>query len=577
MADDDAEQRRPEGSDPEDRPDERSASDGSAVPDQGAQREPGQDRPAQKPLGPNPSGGSGFGSDSGSSSGFGSTGGNPGPAGFGSTPSAGGGSGSGPTNPLEALFASLGGGMGGMGGAAGGNPDLGAFMEQLQGAFSMLGGPGGIFGGGGQPPDGGVNWEVTKDTARKTAASLGPDPTPTGADQRALDEAASIAETWLDEATSFPRTGGKVTAWSRAEWIENTMPVWRRLVEPVATHIADAMEGALSFSAEDHPEAAQFAGMEQMLRPMLRTSGAGMFGMQLGQGLGRLSTEVIGATEIGLPLAEDNRVALLPTNIAAFGDGLDQSSTDVTLYLTLRESARSRLFASAPWLREQMLALVEQYARGITIDTSALEQAVSEIDPTNFEQLSSTLEGGLFEPQKTPEQQATLQRLETMLALVEGWVDDVVDVATERWMPAADALAETVRRRRATGGPAEATFSTLVGLELRPRRMRDAANLWAAVRDARGADGRDAVWSHPDLTPTSADLDDPIGFAQSKPAANTDDEFDAAMAELLDEADGTGPTDRTERPDDGPTQAGDAGDQPDDDEPGSDNRPDRDA
>ena len=530
MADDSADQ-RPDGSDPEDRPDRSEPDSGS---DSGSKESPGgTDKPAQKPLGPTPSSGSGPGTSSGSSSGFGSSG-NPGPVGFGSTPGSapGGGMnnpGGGTNNPLEALFASLGGG-------GGGNPDLGAFMEQLQGAFAMLGGPGGLFGAGGQAPDGGVNWDVTKDTARKTAASLGPDPTPDRADQRSLDEAASIAETWLDEATSFPRSGGGIAAWSRAEWIENTMPVWRRLVEPVATHIADAMEGALSFSAEDHPEAAQFAGMEQMLRPMLRTSGAGMFGMQLGQGLGRLATEVIGATDIGLPLAEKNQVALLPRNIAAFGEGLDQSATDVTLYLTLRESARSRLFAAAPWLREQMLALVEQYARGITIDTSALEQAVSEIDPTNFEQLSSTLEGGLFEPQKTPEQQATLERLETMLALVEGWVDDVVDAATERWMPAADALAETVRRRRATGGPAEATFSTLVGLELRPRRMRDAANLWAAVRDARGAEGRDAVWSHPDLIPTSADLDDPIGFAQSKPAANTNDEFDAALAELLDEA-----------------------------------------
>jgi len=81
-------------------------------------------------------------------------------------------------------------------------------------------------------------------------------------------------------------------------------------------------------------------------------------------------------------------------------------------------------------------------------------------------------------------------------------------------MPAAVQLAETVRRRRAAGGPAEQTFATLVGLQLRPRRLRDAANLWAAVRDARGVEGRDNLWSHPDLMPSTGDLDDPIGFAQ---------------------------------------------------------------
>jgi hypothetical protein len=59
-----------------------------------------------------------------------------------------------------------------------------------------------------------------------------------------------------------------VTAWSRADWIEQTMPVWRRLVEPVALHIADAMEGALNFGGgEESASLPGMAGMEQMLRP----------------------------------------------------------------------------------------------------------------------------------------------------------------------------------------------------------------------------------------------------------------------------------------------------------------------
>ena len=442
------------------------------------------------------------------------------------------GSGGQPGNPLEALFASL---------ASG---DMNAVAAQLQSAFAMLGGAGSMFAGGVADTGSGVNWEVTKDTARKTAASLGPDPSPDSGQQRALVEAVSLAELWLDQVTTLPRVSATVAAWSRAEWIEQTLPVWRRLVEPVAAHIADAMEGALSLGGGEAGEVPGIAGMEQMLRPMLRTSGASMFGLQLGQGLGQLATEVVGATDIGLPLSEPGHVALLPTNVAAFGKGLEQSGSDVTLYLALRESARQRLFAAAGWLREQMLTLVEEYAAGITIDTSALEQAVGQLDPANLAELSSTLEGTLFAPQQTPEQKAVLERLETMLALVEGWVDEVVSQATEQRMPSAAALAETVRRTRATGGPAEATFATLVGLELRPRRMRDAANLWAALRDARGTEGRDAVWSHPDLIPTSADLDDPLGFASAeRDDRASEEDFDAALSELLDRGDDEGPAD----------------------------------
>jgi putative hydrolase len=270
-----------------------------------------------------------------------------------------------------------------------------------------------------------------------------------------------------------------------------------------------------------------------------------MFGSQVGQALGGLAGEVLSASDIGLPLGPDGKAALLPANVAAFADGLDVGVDDVLLYLALREAAHQRLFAHVPWLRGHLIAAVEDYGRGTTIDVSRIESSIREIDPTNPAAIQEALEGGLFEPQKTPAQQAALTRLETTLALVEGWVDEVVGQATEGRMPSAAKMQEAVRRRRAAGGPAESTFAALVGLELRPRRLRDASALWGSLRSRKGQDARDAVWSHPDLLPTAADLDDPLGFQEgSVPASEslTDAEFDAALAELLDN-EGRGDTD----------------------------------
>jgi hypothetical protein len=136
-----------------------------------------------------------------------------------------------------------------------------------------------------------------------------------------------------------------------------------------------------------------------------------------------------------------------------------------------------------------------------------------QIDPANPEAMQDALAGAsLFQPEDTPQQKAALSRLETLLALVEGWVATVVSAAATGRLPQTQALAEAIRRRRATGGPAEQTFATLVGLELRPRRLREAAALWQQLTEVRGVAGRDAVWSHPDLLPTAEDLDDPAGF-----------------------------------------------------------------
>jgi putative hydrolase len=435
--------------------------------------------------------------------------------------------------PFEQIFNAFGGlggagggfpGMpGGQGGA--GMPDLSALMSQMQAMMS--------------PHEGSVNWALAKDVARRTVAEQ-PDPSPTARQASEIADALRLADHWLDSSTEFASGVSSSAAWSRAEWVEQTIDVWKVLVEPVAEHVVSAMGGALP------PEAQQMAGP---LMGLLGQAGGAMFGSQVGQALGGLAGEVLSASDIGLPLGPGGKAALLPVNVAAFADGLDVGQDDVLLYLALREAAHQRLFAHVPWLRGHLVAAVEDYGRGTTIDMSKIESSMRDIDPTNPASIQEALDGGLFEPEKSPAQQAALTRLETILALVEGWVDEVVGQATETRMPAAAKMQEAVRRRRAAGGPAESTFAALVGLELRPRRLRDASALWGSLRSRKGQDARDAVWSHPDLLPTSADLDDPLGFQEgSVPASQalSDDDFDAALAELLDnEADEDGDTDGT--------------------------------
>lgn len=227
-------------------------------------------------------------------------------------------------------------------------------------------------------------------------------------------------------------------------------------------------------------------------------------------------------------------MALLPANVKAFGEGLEVPEQEVRLFLALREAAHARLFVQVPWLRGHLLGAIESYARGIHIDMSRIEDLAHNLDPANPEAMQAALSEGVFMPARTPEQDAALEKLETALALVEGWVDELTFEAAAN-LPSAAAIRETIRRRRATGGPAEHAFGSLVGLELRPRRLREAAALWASLKEQRGIVGRDAIWAHPDLLPTSADLDDAAGFSARRSAADaSESDVDAALAKLLD-------------------------------------------
>jgi putative hydrolase len=456
-------------------------------------------------------GGSGQGGSSG-----GGQGGNPfggfGFPGFPGLPGGPGGSGDVGDNPFAAIFGGL-------------NPnDLGAAFQQLGQMLSFDGGP--------------VNWELAKNIARQavvqgTEEEGSKDRSVAESERSAVSESMRLAELWLDSATSLPAGAASAVAWSRAEWIEATLPTWQQLVDPVAERVGAAMGSVV-------PEEMQ--AMAGPLLGVMRSMGGAMFGTQIGQALGALAAEVLGSSDVGLPLGPAGKAALLPQNIELFGEGLSVPADEVRLYLALREAAHQRLFAHVPWLRQHLFGAVEAYARGIKVDTSRLEDLVGQVDPMNPESLQEALGGGLFQPEDTPEQKAALARLETALALVEGWVDAVVHAAASPHLPHAAALRETLRRRRATGGPAEQTFATLVGLELRPRRLRDASRLWASLADARGTDGRDALWGHPDMLPTAADLDDPDGFVHAAAPDLTDGGIDfTKLDEMLNEAAGRRP------------------------------------
>lgn len=378
--------------------------------------------------------------------------------------------------------------------------------------------------GGGGADDGPVNSELAHDVARQVVAQHG-DASIGAATVRDVEQVVQVASLWLDAVTDLPRPEGPIRALSRAEWVELTLPLWERLTSPVAEGLQSAMGTAmrqqLSNLGEEGappipglPPGMNPAALMGQMEPMIQRMSASMFGGQVGQAVGTLAGETLSGTEVGLPLLDDESVAILPANVAEFAEGLELDAGEVHLYLAVREAARARLFAGVPWLGPQLLAAVEAYARDITINTEGIEEAVRSADPQDPEAMQEALGGTLFATEPSPAQQAALTRLETLLALVEGWVDQVTATATVQHLPHSEALAEAVRRRRATGGPAEKTFASLVGLELRPRRLRDAANLFAALQEARGPEGRDEAWGHPDVAPTAADLDDPLGYVE---------------------------------------------------------------
>jgi putative hydrolase len=414
-------------------------------------------------------------------------------------------SGSGPADPF---------GLGSLGGDFN-VADLGQMFTRLGQMFSGAGSMGG-------QSSGPVNYELARQLASSSIGFVAPIPTAT---REAIGDAVHLAETWLNGVTALPAGTTKTVAWTPNDWVDHTLETWKRLCDPMAQQIATVWASALPDEAK---------AMAGPLLSMMSQMGGMAFGSQLGQALARLAREVLTSTDVGLPLGPKGIAALMPDAIEAFADGLEQPRSEIVTFLAAREAAHHRLFSHVPWLSSQLLGAVEAYAKGMKIDMHGIEDLARDFnpaalnDPAAVEQL---LTQGVFEPQATPEQTQALERLETLLALIEGWVQTVVNAALGDRIPGAAALGETLRRRRGTGGPAEQTFATLVGLELRPRKLREAAALWERLTQAVGIDARDAIWQHPDLLPGSEDLDDPAGFIDRSIGGDTSG-IDEAIAEF---------------------------------------------
>ena len=366
---------------------------------------------------------------------------------------------------------------------------------------------------------------VVRDTAKKFVAAHGSAPIGV-ADTTVVNNALEIADLWLNEATDFPEIpgAGAPSCVSRLDWVDETLPGWQSTMEPLATGLAAAMTKLLDetgASDSDSPMAAQMAPIAALLQTFIGS----LIATQLGQAIGGISSAATGAHDVGLPLLDPARALLIPENIEKWSVDVDIPKSEIYLFHALREVAVARLFAHNPWLVPYIRSAIVEYGRGIHIDMEAIQRQAEEVmqglnpegmnpenlDPQNMD--FSAIGNVVFTPEETPAQRAALSKLETALALVDGWADEVATLAAGDRLPAITQLRELYRRQRATSAPSQQLFKTLLGLQVTPKLAREASAFWQKIREVHGVSARDQIWGA--ILPTAEELLAPDVFLAS--------------------------------------------------------------
>jgi putative hydrolase len=388
---------------------------------------------------------------------------------------------------------------------------------------------------------------VVRDTAKKFTQAHGSQPVGAN-DVDEVKTALDLAQLWLDDKTDFAlQSFESRIALSRTDWVDTTLAGWQETVEPLAAGLATALSGLLSqasdtasqafnsdgslneeFLAEAGVDPTMFNGPNgesilggignaqssiEMIGGMLKGFIGSLIATQLGQAIGQLSASVTGIHDVGLPLISPAHPALIPQNINSWAQDLDVPIAEVRLFHALREAAIARLFDNNPWLVSYLRQAITEYGRGITIDMQAIQdQATSalsaaDIDMNNPESFANAINQGLFTPEESEAQKAALTKLEVALALIDGWVDEVITTSAGERLPNLEKLRETLRRRRATNAPTQQLFSSLLGLEVSPRLAREASAFWRSITELSDISTRDKIWSG--ILPTQEELLNP--------------------------------------------------------------------
>ena len=331
---------------------------------------------------------------------------------------------------------------------------------------------------------------VSRGTGSKTAGLTGPP-----GDLVAICTDAQlrvVTYTGLRPATALPVP----EAVQRPAWIAANVASMGALLDP----IGDRLDAA----------AGDGGGIAGFLRGGARTATGALLSAEAGALTGYLSQRVLGQFEFLItdPLAPARLLFVAP-NIAAAAVRLDADAEELLTWIAFHEVTHAVQFTAVPWLRPHLAGLVEELLATLElkVDPGALRRLPGADDVRAT--VSALREGGLVAAIGGPRRRELLERIQSVMGVVEGHAEHVMDVVGAEALPSLAALRAALDRRRHERPPLLALLEKLIGLDAKLRQYEDGKRFCDAVAAAAGPAALHSVFDGPEQLPTVKELHDP--------------------------------------------------------------------
>jgi coenzyme F420 biosynthesis associated uncharacterized protein len=334
-----------------------------------------------------------------------------------------------------------------------------------------------------------VDWDLARTTAR-TLGKGGPEITLTEAAEvvadlrRLTDEAAGHV---LEFAKMPPKVGHHaVRVVDRGDWASTNIDGLRAVVGP----LADRLTGGRDLGSIAGAVAPRIAGL------------------QAGTVLAYLSGRVLGQFEVFS--ADPGELLLVAPNIVEVERKIKAVPRDFRLWVCVHEVTHRVQFTGVPWMRDYFLGKVQEFANAS--DTNG-EQFVERVR-SGLSTLADSIRNpdshaSIIDLVQTPAQREIVAQLTSLMTLVEGHAEFVMDGVGPEVIPTVAEIRARFNQRRAGHNPIERAIRRLLGIEMKMRQYADGHKFVASVVQRVGIDEFNHVWDSSETLPKADEIADP--------------------------------------------------------------------
>ena len=249
------------------------------------------------------------------------------------------------------------------------------------------------------------------------------------------------------------------------------------------------------------------------LRPAVQIGVGLVLSTEVGVVLGYLAQRVLGQYELVLldEAVEDRppRLLFVLPNLGQAVRSFDADEREFMTWVTLHEVTHAVQFAGVPWLHAHVAGLVKELLSSAEVRIEAPRKLRVPSREEITEIMAAVRKGDLISIVTNKVERETLDRVQAVMAVIEGHAEHVMDAVAPDLVPSLPRLRASIDRRRRSQTGLSRLLAKLLGMDLKLRQYEQGKRFCDAIVAEAGVEALHHVFSSPEALPSLQELDDP--------------------------------------------------------------------